>query len=209
MSDRNHEINWFSYIIGGKKLDRREIILKCMYVFCRVRIIDMIKDVIEYEYIDRNKWRGDRLVDAVAESVRLGADKTLLEEGLRGACEGDHTDIIDMMIACGATNLNKQLQEACARGHTSIIEALIIRGANVFDSVAMYEAGYFGRLDSIDLLLKFGATDLRSALRGAQEGSGPNSGVHIHNHQDVINVITARIEAESYLDSYVFVDTDH
>jgi ankyrin repeat protein len=48
--------------------------------------------------------------------------------GLYGACRGGHLDIVDLVIALGATDYDWGLHLACQRGHLDIALLLINKG---------------------------------------------------------------------------------
>ncbi len=65
--------------------------------------------------------------------------------GLRGACEGGHMDMVELMIERGATNWNYGLYGACRGGHMDIVELMIERGAANWNC-GLYYACYGGHM---------------------------------------------------------------
>ncbi len=75
--------------------------------------------------------------------------------GLAGACEGGHKEIIELMIEKGASNFNQGLSHACSGGHIEIVELMISKGANDF-ARGLKVACNHNHKDIISLMLKKG-----------------------------------------------------
>jgi hypothetical protein len=58
----------------------------------------------------------------VLESIQ---DSENIEEGLAGACNGGHKDLVQLMIQMDATDLNWGMVKACQGGHKEIAQLMI------------------------------------------------------------------------------------
>ena len=52
-----------------------------------------------------------------------------VDDGLQGACQGDHLHLISLMIEKGATDWNHGLECACKGGHLHLVNLMIEKGA--------------------------------------------------------------------------------
>lgn len=68
-----------------------------------------------------------RLIDIIIEK---GGQSTNWDEGLMGACEGGHVDLVELMISKKATNWNFGLLGACKGNNLLIAEYMILKGAD-------------------------------------------------------------------------------
>lgn len=85
-----------------------------------------------------------------------------LNLGLYAASIGGHINIVDMMLARGATNLNDALYLACESDHLNIINLLISKGAN-----NLIRACRFGNIDIVKIMFSHGAEDIETGLSHA------------------------------------------
>ncbi len=89
--------------------------------------------------------------------------------GLRGACEGGHHGLVDLMLSKGANDLNEGLQSACEGGNHTIVQLMISKGANDWDS-GLQGACESGNRGLVELIISKGATDFNLGLWGACQG---------------------------------------
>ena len=76
--------------------------------------------------------------------------------GLRGACEGGHMELAQLMIKMGADNWNWGLRGACKCGHMNIVQLMIKMGANDWDE-GLWNACDGGHMELVQLMIKMGA----------------------------------------------------
>ena len=88
---------------------------------------------------------------------------------LRGACEGGHKELVELMIEKGATRWDWGLRGACRGGHKDLAELMIEKGATNWNS-AFRGACRGGHKELVELMIEKGATDWDGALFGAHQG---------------------------------------
>ena len=98
--------------------------------------------------------------------LKRGAD---VNDGLPGACQGGHIDIVDLMINNGATEWNNGLNRACFGGHRNIVERMIEKGANDWNG-GLRSACEGGDRHIVDFMIEKGAGDWNAGLCGAACG---------------------------------------
>jgi hypothetical protein len=77
--------------------------------------------------------------------------------GLYGACRGGHKELVELMIVCGAGDWNRGLYGACLGGHKELAELMIAQGANKWDN-GLYWACRHGHKGLAELMITHGAT---------------------------------------------------
>jgi len=110
--------------------------------------------------------------------LKQGAD---VDWGLQGACQGGHTELVQLMIRSGARNFRKGLTGACEGGHKDLAQMMIQRGANNLEwgLHAACKNNHYDIANMIMIETRFKSLDL--ALDGACEGG----------HRDLVQVILA------------------
>ena len=64
-------------------------------------------------------------------AIQLGAGD--FGQGLYGACQGGHADLVGLMIKKGAKNFNRGLVGACQGGHLGLVKLMIKKGADMLN----------------------------------------------------------------------------
>lgn len=103
-------------------------------------------------------------VNLVNLAIENGAND--LEGGLLYSCVGGHVNTVNLMIEKGANNWNSVLFYACQSGNMDIVNIIIKNGGNVWDS-GLYGACQSGNIDIIKLMFEKGAKNMPIGLRGA------------------------------------------
>ncbi len=85
---------------------------------------------------------------------------------IKGACEGGHVDIINMI---NSVDYNYKLAHACFGGHLALVKMMIDLGANDFNW-GLYFACKGGHIEVINMMISLGADDFNWGLRGACRG---------------------------------------
>lgn len=86
------------------------------------------------------------------------------EACLRGACEGGHLALANLMIAKGANEWNQALVTACRGGNLALANLMIEKGAHNW-SRGLHEACEAGHLALANLLIAKGANDWNGGLQ--------------------------------------------
>lgn len=123
-------------------------------------------------------------------------------EGLRGACEGGHISVVELVVAYGADDWDGGLEEACKRCHLDIVNMMIRYGAFDFNrglkaacvgnnleivklmfncgginpediNECLYYACSTNNLDLAELMIKLGACDFNEGLERAHSCDKP------------------------------------
>jgi hypothetical protein len=104
-----------------------------------------------------------------------------VNEGLAYACRYGHMDIVQLMIAKGASNWNHGLSNACHSGHMDIVQLMIAKGTSNWNRGLTF-ACYDGHMDIVQLMIDKGASNWNSGLSSACANS----------HMDIVQLMIAK-----------------
>jgi hypothetical protein len=80
-----------------------------------------------------------------------------VDYGLVSACSNGYMDIVQLMIANGASDWNSGLSSACLNGHMDIAQLMIAKGASDWNW-GLASACLNGHMDIVQLMIAKGAT---------------------------------------------------
>lgn len=126
---------------------------------CEAGILD---NVVLFYSCNENKW-GLGLYSAclycrtnvVNYLVDICTSSSDFNEGLMGACEGDHCEFIPLMIENGANDFDGALDVSCRCGHYEIAQFMIENGAIVTEDHFVYACD-LGHFELAELLIENG-----------------------------------------------------
>lgn len=110
--------------------------------------------------------------------MRLTPDELNHDNIMAMASANGHSEIVNMMLDCGATDYNRSLVNAAQFGHEHIVRLMIEKGANRYDR-AMAQAAFGGHKNMVNLMLRYGATAYNKALMNAI----------VCNHIDIVELM--------------------
>ena len=108
--------------------------------------------------------QGDRL-----SIVKSKFNKSWLNHGLYGVCEGGHKHLVELVIAKGANKFNNALSYACLGGHKDLVELMITKGADNW-KIGFSNACLGGHKDLVELMIAKGADNWNLGLENACYG---------------------------------------
>jgi ankyrin repeat protein len=96
-----------------------------------------------------------------------------LNLAFRKAAEGNHKNIVKILMDAGADDWNQGLSGAAVSGHESMVRFMIKMGANNFNT-GLHNAAYGGHRHIVDLMIEYGADAWERGLDGAEAGCYPD-----------------------------------
>jgi hypothetical protein len=121
----------------------------------RDHLPDVLADIAEGYLLPKDMESTWQTVEAG--HYELCMEVKYVNVGLTSACANGHMDIVQLMIAKGASNWKCVLSSACRDGHMNIVQLMIAKGASDWND-GLSNACDNGHMDIIQLMIDKGAT---------------------------------------------------
>jgi len=134
-----------------------------------------------------------------------GTSVGVLNSALRGAARGGYSDLIDVLIEQGATDIDEAMVLAAEYGHEQLMERMIGMLPNPRLGTALIVAASEGRNSIADILLNMGARNYDEAMRYAAWAGFPETVEYLHNWQKDKRGLNAALEGAAEAGDLNFV----